>query len=149
MHFKTWKYAVLFTGAKWHEGALQLHIVFSPTTNIYFFNANAQESIHVKNCLMQYEKTSGQVINFEKTAITFSPSVPENIKAEVWNKRFLSRAGKEVLLKSIIQAIPSYVMSVFLLPTTMCEEIERMMNAFWWGGIGPQEVGFVGHHGIK
>ena len=46
-----------------------------------------------------------------------------------WDKRLLSRAGKEILLKSIIQAIPSYVMSVFLLPSTFCVEIE-IMNSF-------------------
>ena len=50
-----------------------------------------------------------------------------------WNKRALSRAGKEVLLKSIIQAILSYVMSVFLLAVTFCEDVERRTNAFWWG----------------
>ena len=38
-------------------------------------------------------------------------------KLRDWEKRFLSRAGKEILLKSIIQAIPSYVMSVFLVPS--------------------------------
>ena len=43
-----------------------------------------------------------------------------------WEKRFLSRAGKEILLKSIIQAIPSYVMRVFLLPSTFCTEIEKI-----------------------
>jgi len=50
-----------------------------------------------------------------------------------WNARFLSRAGKEVLLKSIAQAIPTYCMSAFLLPTTFGEEIECMMNSFYWG----------------
>ena len=48
-----------------------------------------------------------------------------------FDKRLLSRAGKEILLKSIIQTIPSYVMSVFLLPTTFCAQIEIMMNSFW------------------
>ncbi|KAJ8768947.1 hypothetical protein K2173_023942 [Erythroxylum novogranatense] len=40
-----------------------------------------------------------------------------------WNNCLLSRAGKEVMLKSVAQAIPSYCMSVFLLPTYTCDEI--------------------------
>ncbi|KAK2449324.1 hypothetical protein QL285_008530 [Trifolium repens] len=51
-----------------------------------------------------------------------------------WRGRALSKAGKEVMIKSVLQAIPSYVMSVYLLPETTVKEIERMMNSFWWGG---------------
>ena len=51
-------------------------------------------------------------------------------------KNLYPNQGKEILLKSIIQAIPSYVMSVFmlLLPTTLCADIEKMLNSFWWVG---------------
>lgn len=43
----------------------------------------------------------------------------------------MSRAGKEILLKTIVQAIPTYTMSVFLLPTKVCLEIEKLMNNYW------------------
>lgn len=33
-------------------------------------------------------------------------------KMEGWKEQFLSQAGKEVLIKSVIQAIPSYVMAI-------------------------------------
>jgi hypothetical protein len=51
-----------------------------------------------------------------------------------WRGRSLSRAGKEIMIKSVLQAIPSYVMSVYLLPDSTIKDIERMMNSFWWGG---------------
>ncbi|XP_019167878.1 PREDICTED: uncharacterized protein LOC109163584 [Ipomoea nil] len=52
------------------------------------------------------------------------------------NKRLLSKAGKEVLLKSVAQAMPTYTMSIFLLPTSLCISLERLMNRYWWGRSG-------------
>ncbi|XP_050226483.1 uncharacterized protein LOC126676341 [Mercurialis annua] len=54
-------------------------------------------------------------------------------KVKGWNAKFLSRGGKEVLIKSVAQAIPNYIMNVFLIPLGLCDELERMMNSFWWG----------------
>lgn len=51
-----------------------------------------------------------------------------------WGRKFLSKAGREVLLKSVIQAIPSYSMSVFLLPNNLVREVEIVMNSYWWKG---------------
>lgn len=43
-----------------------------------------------------------------------------------------SKASREVLLKNVVQAIPTYAMSVFLLPSKLCHEIEIAMNSYWW-----------------
>lgn len=37
-------------------------------------------------------------------------------RIQSWNHKFLSNVGKEVLLKSVIQALPSYAIGVFLMP---------------------------------
>ncbi|CAJ2669980.1 unnamed protein product [Trifolium pratense] len=51
-----------------------------------------------------------------------------------WKGRALSKAGKEIMIKSVLQAIPAYVMSMFILPSSFIDDIEKMINAFWWGG---------------
>lgn len=33
-----------------------------------------------------------------------------------WDGKFISRSGKEILIKSVAQALPTYAMNVFLLP---------------------------------
>lgn len=42
-------------------------------------------------------------------------------------------AGREVLIKSVLQAIPTYVMSCFKLPQTILEEVEKIIRRYWWG----------------
>jgi hypothetical protein len=49
-----------------------------------------------------------------------------------WKEKFLSQAGKEVLLKAVIQSIPTYTMSVFMLPKSVCIDINSMMSNFLW-----------------
>ncbi|GAU38215.1 hypothetical protein TSUD_226360 [Trifolium subterraneum] len=49
-----------------------------------------------------------------------------------WRGRELSKADKEIMVKSVLQAIPSYVMSMFILPASFIDDIEKMINAFWW-----------------
>jgi hypothetical protein len=43
------------------------------------------------------------------------------------------RGAKEVLIKSMMQTIPTYVMGVFKLPITLCDELMQMICYFWWG----------------
>ncbi|WVZ57554.1 hypothetical protein U9M48_007926 [Paspalum notatum var. saurae] len=50
-----------------------------------------------------------------------------------WSEKFLSAAGKEVLIKAVAQAIPTYTMSVFQLSASFCEELTKYIRNYWWG----------------
>ncbi|XP_027152203.1 uncharacterized protein LOC113752281 [Coffea eugenioides] len=50
-----------------------------------------------------------------------------------WKQKLLSQAGKEVLLKSVIMALPTYVMSCCLLPKVLYKKICSKMAKYWWG----------------
>ena len=50
-----------------------------------------------------------------------------------WSEQYMSSGNKEILIKSVAQAIPSYVMSVFRLPASVCDELTRLMRQYWWG----------------
>jgi hypothetical protein len=60
-------------------------------------------------------------------------------KCSSWAKRHMSGGATEVLLKSVAQAIPTYVMGVFRLPNTLCEELTEMIRYFWCGGGGDSD----------
>ena len=54
-------------------------------------------------------------------------------KVKGWMQKLLSAASKEVLIKSVAQAIPVFSMSCFKLPRGLCEHLNKLIRQFWWG----------------
>ena len=52
-----------------------------------------------------------------------------------WKEKTISKAGRETLIKSVAQAIPSYSMSIFEIPRRVCEDINSALAKYWWGQI--------------
>lgn len=98
--------------------------------------------------------------NTLKSAITFSAKTPVCVRArvketlEIYTKggigkylglpeqfgrrkrdifaKFLSGAGKQVMLKSVLSAMPCHAMSCFKLPISLCKQIQSLLTRFWW-----------------
>ncbi|XP_012849427.1 PREDICTED: caffeic acid 3-O-methyltransferase-like [Erythranthe guttata] len=140
----------------------------------------------IKNIVTQYASASGQVINLDKSTMTFCPrtqqwekdlvhsilgfqiverhdkylGLPASIgktrkqifgflrdrtwaRIKSWNAKQFSKAGKEILIKAVLQAIPSYVMSCFLLPQGLLVEIEAAIRRFWWGNQNGKPMAWI------
>jgi hypothetical protein len=61
--------------------------------------------------------------------------LPSQVKGRIgsWCGREASCAGREVLIKSVAQAVPTYSMSCFLLPVNTCKKMKSAVANYWWG----------------
>lgn len=48
-------------------------------------------------------------------------------KLHSWKTLFLNQEGKETLIKVVITAIPTYLMTLFRLPKTWCEDVTKLI----------------------
>lgn len=55
-----------------------------------------------------------------------------------WTTRWLSKGEKEVLINSILLALPTFVMSIFLLPLEICDNLASAIAKFWWSSNLPE-----------
>lgn len=55
-------------------------------------------------------------------------------KLQGWKLKRLCQGGKEIMIKSVAQAIPTYAMSCFLLPKKLCDKLNTCVSNFWWKG---------------
>ena len=50
-----------------------------------------------------------------------------------WKSKFLSFAGRTVLVKSVMSAMPNHVMQGVTLPSHLCEKLDKINRDFLWG----------------
>ncbi|XP_048630058.1 uncharacterized protein LOC106373575 [Brassica napus] len=164
-----------FKGIKLATGSPCInHLLFADDT-MFFCKANASNAQVLNKILATYETVSGQLINTQKSAISFSRKtsqarkdqikqtlgidndggfgkylgLPEQfgrrkkdifagivgrikLKSISWSTNFLSRAGKMVMLKTVLASMPTHAMSCFKLPQSLCAQIQSMLTRFWW-----------------
>ena len=165
----------LIQGIKVARGCPRVnHLLFADDT-MFFLNGNEDNCTALMSLLNSYEEASGQSINKDKSAITFSRRTPATIKNPIkealqihkeggvgkylglpeqfgrrkrdlfasiidriqqktkgWKNKFLSSAGKLVMLQSVLSAIPSYSMTYFKLPISLVKRIQSVITRFWW-----------------
>lgn len=73
-------------------------------------------------------------------------SVLDKIGARLaaWNSNHLSLAGKIILLKSVLYALPIFYLSFFKAPVGVVGAIETLFRRFLWGGLeGSRKIHWV------
>lgn len=53
-----------------------------------------------------------------------------------WKEWLLNQAGKEVLIKAVVQAIPTYAMAMVRFPKTFYRSLCYAIARFWWSSNG-------------
>lgn len=160
-------------------------LCFADDTMI-FCRATVKEAGRLRLLLDAHAKALGQVINFEKSSMTFGRGVNQGLKNQItsilgvqvveqhrkylgmpavvgkykqlifsflrdrvwrringWSERALSSAVKEVLIKAVLQSIPTYIMSCFLLPGYLINSQEAAIRSFWWNHSSDKKLAWL------
>ena len=108
-------------------------------TTIFFSKSTSED---IKNSIKQALGLPSLVGKRKKASFNY---IKERIwqKLQGWEGKLLSQVGREVLIKSVVQAIPTYTMGCFKLPLGLCHEIESLIKNFF-GGKGVTEGRSIG-----
>ena len=81
------------------------------------------------------EKYLGLPMVGGKSKVGTFKEIQERIANRVmgWKEKHISKAGRDVLIKTVAQAISTYSMSLFKIPRTVCDGINSVLAKYWWG----------------
>ncbi|XP_075642921.1 putative mitochondrial protein AtMg00310 [Castanea sativa] len=85
----------------------------------------------MENC----EKYLGLPMVGGKSKVNTFKDLREKITTRVmgWKEKYISKAGREILIKMVAQAIPTYTMGMFKIPKALCDTINSTLEKYWWG----------------
>jgi hypothetical protein len=107
-----------------------------------FFGRHCMDQVktRVKDRLEVQSETLNDFYLGMPTSVGRSPTATfKFILDKIWkfvnglSGRPASRAGIETLLKTVVQAIPNFIMSCFELPLLTCDAIRSLIANLWWG----------------
>ncbi|KAF7819529.1 reverse transcriptase [Senna tora] len=71
----------------------------------------------------------------------FKPIIDKLVgKMDLWNSKFLSKAGRVTLLNSVCSPLLAYYMQNLKLPVSVCNSIEKIQRNFFWKSGNKQSI---------
>jgi len=85
--------------------------------------------------IKQHEKYLGLPSLVERNKKNSFKEIKEKLSKKLvgWKEKLLSKVGKEILIKVVAQTIPTYTISCFKIPDSLCVEMISLIRNFWWG----------------
>ena len=107
-------------------------VFFSPNTS----SDDKEEVRQALNIVLEAknEKYLGLPVSIGKSRKKAFEYIKKKVwfRIQGWQEKLLSKAGKEILVKAVAQAIPTYAMSCFELTKGLCDELSSMIGRWWW-----------------
>jgi len=107
-------------------------VLFSPNTS----SIDKAEVRQAPNIVQEAknEKYLGLLVSIGKSRKKAFEYIKKKVWVRIqgWQEKLLSKAGKEILIKAVAQAIPTYAMSCFELTKGLCDELNSMIGRWWW-----------------
>ena len=81
-----------------------------------------------------HEKYLGLPMVGGKSKVNTFKDLGEKITKRVlgWNEKYISKADREILIKTVAQAILTYTMGMFKIPKALCDTINSTLAKYWW-----------------
>ena len=113
---------------------------------VFIFNTMDSIKIHLTR-LMGFKqgelptKYLGNLLDFTSKKLKNWQGVLDKLKNRMpnWAFRTLNMVGRVVLVKSVLQAIPIYPLSIMVAPLGVCSKIRENVRKFIWGGSNQQK----------
>ncbi|XP_065639127.1 uncharacterized protein LOC136071577 [Quercus suber] len=120
----------LLNGISLCKGCPKITHLFFANDSLLFCKANSEECRKLKEILEKYEAVSRQKVNADKSKKQVFAEIKERVglKLAGWKGKLLSSGGKEILIKAVAQAIPTYTMSCFQLPKSFSKQAWRILT---------------------
>ncbi|CAN6246168.1 unnamed protein product [Urochloa humidicola] len=107
-------------------------IMFSPNTGQEDREA-VMGALNIQKQTMN-ERYLGMPVHVGQNRQNVFSYLKERVWARIqgWKEKTLSWAGKEVLIKAVAQAIPTFVMGCFDITKEMSDQISTTISRYWW-----------------
>ncbi|CAM8882279.1 unnamed protein product [Rhodiola kirilowii] len=106
---------------------------------VFSRNVRSEERKEIRDILMvsvaeNHSRYLGLPVSFSHNRTELFRYLIDRLWRKVmgWKELQLSAAGKEVMIKAVLQSIPQYAMMCYKIPDGICKRLAGIIRRFWW-----------------